>query len=102
MRKVIALAVAGLLLAGCSGASREDVAKDSCRAHVLASLKTPTTAQFTWGPVTHDGLAYTVPGAVDAQNSFGAMVRTAFSCQASDAAHAGTMSIDYVQGIDGP
>lgn len=47
---------------------------------VRGSLKSPATADFNGADrrVTHEGCAYTVRGTVDAQNSFGALLRSSY------------------------
>jgi hypothetical protein len=47
---------------------------------VRANLKSPSTADFSEADrrVTHDGCEYTVRGTVDAQNSFGALLRSSY------------------------
>ena len=43
-------------------------------------LKAPSTAEFEWNPTTNRiGDSWTVSGYVDAQNSFGAMIRSNYS-----------------------
>lgn len=63
---------------------QQSEAKWQCRQFVERSLKAPATADFqnyreftAWG--TDDG-PYGVKGYVDAQNSFGAKLRTEFTC----------------------
>lgn len=59
-------------------------AKYACREAVERKLKAPTTAKFPYYQqfsAYRDGDGYSVSGYVDAQNSFGAMIRTSFSCQ---------------------
>lgn len=49
---------------------------------VKGSLKAPSTAEFckiTEATITHEGDVYTVKGWVDAENSFGAMIRQNFT-----------------------
>lgn len=48
-------------------------------------LKAPSTAKFSGVTVTSDGDVYTVAGSVDAQNTFGAMIRSSFTCVVRDA-----------------
>ena len=47
---------------------------------VRGSLKSPATADFSGADrrVAHEGCAYTVRGTVDAQNSFGALLRSSY------------------------
>ncbi len=66
-------------------ATRRMEAKLECRSYVESTLKSPSTAEF---PFTTDFTAvgegkgpYIVNGWVDAQNSFGAMLRTHFTCE---------------------
>lgn len=47
-------------------------------------LKAPSTADFSDVQVTSSGHVYTVTGNVDAQNSFGAKVRSTFTCIVQD------------------
>lgn len=51
-----------------------------CEDFVKDRLKAPTTAEFETA-VTGGGGTYTVTGAVDAENSFGAKVRNQFTCR---------------------
>lgn len=48
-------------------------------------LKAPSTAEFSGVTVASSGEVYTVTGSVDAQNSFGAMIRSSFTCVVRDA-----------------
>jgi len=57
---------------------------DQCREAVRPKLKAPSTAQFPGGEkVESSGTTYRVFGQVDAQNSFGAMLRTDYRCVAT-------------------
>jgi len=65
-------------------AARSD-AKWACKQFVEKTLKAPSTADFqnynnfsAWG--TGDG-PFGITGYVDAQNSFGAKIRTTFTCE---------------------
>lgn len=62
-------------------------AYETCAAYTRTMLKSPASAKFP----DHDdpaitysggGDAYTITAHVDAQNSFGAMIRSNFTCQA--------------------
>lgn len=57
---------------------------DACRDAVTAQLRAPSTADFPdderYGT---SGDRYTVRGSVDAQNAFGAQIRTAWVCTAT-------------------
>jgi len=55
----------------------------ACMEQVRAVLKSPSTADFPWGPdqSTPDGRgAFTVLGHVDSHNAFGATIRTKWLC----------------------
>lgn len=55
-----------------------------CQAHVKASLKAPASAQFPGQPLSAidaGGGAYIVTATVDAQNSFGALLRNDWLCK---------------------
>lgn len=65
-------------------ADRVGTAEATCRTEVLTRLKAPSTAQFA-SASTRYGVGqtadfYTVTGEVDAQNGFGALLRTAYRC----------------------
>lgn len=56
-----------------------------CQDFVKKRLKAPATAKFS--DVNHSGGVdgeYTVTGAVDSQNSFGALIRSDFTCTVKD------------------
>lgn len=56
-------------------------AETMCQSFVRKQLKAPATAKFPKADSTKkDGATYTVAGGVDAENSFGALVRTPFTC----------------------
>ena len=54
-----------------------------CQMHAKKSLKNPSSADFPWGdqvkPLGND--EYILASYVEAENSFGATVRTEYSCQ---------------------
>lgn len=59
-------------------------ASGMCRHFVEQSLKAPKTADFpgySADSVTHSGNIFTVRSYVDAENSFGAMIRTKYICE---------------------
>jgi hypothetical protein len=62
----------------------EEVHNDAKRAceeqFIPPHLKAPATAKFSGDTVVFDGTAYQVTGSVDSQNSFGALVRSSFTC----------------------
>lgn len=62
-----------------SGPSDLD-AQSICHTFVERQLKAPSSAEFSGDRVTHSGSTWTVKGSVDAQNSFGAMLRKSYTC----------------------
>lgn len=52
----------------------------ACERYIKSQLKAPTTAKFNTQVDENSDGTYTVSGSVDAQNSFGAMIRSDFSC----------------------
>lgn len=57
--------------------------KVSCREWVKEKLKAPASADFSSETTSYSSGRYTVTGLVDAQNSFGAQVRSSFTCVAT-------------------
>lgn len=57
-------------------------AERMCREHVTNQLKAPSTAKFGDIRTRGFGSEYTVTGWVDAENSFGATLRTRWECTA--------------------
>jgi len=56
-------------------------AKRACQEKFIADrLKAPATAKYSDVTVSGAAGSYTVAGAVDSQNSFGALVRSSFTC----------------------
>ena len=55
-------------------------AEMGCKDQVEARLKAPSTAKFSDVSVKGIGGEFTVTGSVDSENSFGAMIRSEFSC----------------------
>jgi hypothetical protein len=56
-------------------------ARNICEDWVREQLKSPSSADFNDGSVTGAGAGpYTITGTVDAQNSFGAMLRSDWTC----------------------
>jgi hypothetical protein len=51
-----------------------------CQDRVRAALKSPSTASFQVPTVTGSSPNWTISGTVDSQNSFGATLRTSYSC----------------------
>ena len=96
----VALIVTGVVIsvifATCSGGGsgsspktpdklNEWSAQIACQDTVKDRLKAPATAQFdNWTRSANADGTYTITGTVDSQNSFGAMLRSKFSCQVRD------------------
>lgn len=57
--------------------------KIACRDWVTASLKSPSSADFSGESVTYVGSTYVVLGSVDSENGFGAMIRNTYRCEAT-------------------
>jgi hypothetical protein len=58
----------------------------ACEGFVKDRLKAPSTAKFSAESATDNGdKTWTVTGSVDAQNSFGAALRSSFTCMLRDA-----------------
>lgn len=55
-------------------------AESTCKEWVRDRLKSPATARFSGVETTGGRSTYDVSGAVDSENSFGALVRTAWTC----------------------
>ncbi len=68
-----------------SSDSDEETARAMCQKFVTDQLRAPATAKFSWPEDTrvhHDNFrVWSVVGFVDAQNGFGAMIRSDFSCK---------------------
>lgn len=93
---VVIAAVAGFILLGVIAnlnkgevvPSTEQLSRSAyseCKYAVEGYLKAPSTADFPWydpSYVSASGNKYTVSAYVDAQNSFGAMVRSVWTCTA--------------------
>ena len=78
-----ALAVIG----GASGGSGDGgdqgaYVKLACHDWVKDRLKSPSSAKFSGDTIKRTGNTYVVTGAVDSQNSFGAMIRNRYQCEA--------------------
>lgn len=59
-----------------------DTARAYCRTLVEEQLKAPSTADYPFaGSAQRSGDDWTVSGSVDSQNSFGAKVRSSYTCQ---------------------
>jgi len=91
MRSIAIAALAALTLAACGtgkAAAPATPAPDptkaasaACRAEVVKQLKAPATARWSGETVVVGGPDPRVQGYVDAQNSFGALLRLTYSCR---------------------
>lgn len=92
---LLAAVVPVLLIGGCfafinsgddgdsSASNDRAIAIQMCRDSVRRQLKAPSGAKFSGETVvSQSGNVYTIRGAVDSENSFGAKIRTPYSCQA--------------------
>lgn len=65
----------------------EGMARVLCERSVKDQLKAPSTAKFDMPDISSrkvaSGIEVTVRGSVDAQNSFGAMIRNRYTCEAT-------------------
>ena len=102
----IAIAV-GILLLGSmiygaftsGGSDRSVEAKSACHQTVRSNLKAPSTAKFSSTVAGHNTRAndYLVTGTVDAQNSFGAMVRSEFQCVVVTSGSTPRVTLQYLR-----
>lgn len=86
---IIGLCVVAVMFSGnrkTSGAKLDEWgAQVSCEDAVSNMLKAPATAKFdNWVRNANGDGSFTVTGTVDSQNSFGAMLRSQFSCKVRD------------------
>ncbi|ULJ61041.1 J domain-containing protein [Wielerella bovis] len=86
---IIGLCVVAVMFSGngkTSGAKLDEWgAQVSCEDAVSNMLKAPTTAKFdNWVRTPNGDGSFMVTGTVDSQNSFGAMLRSQFSCKVRD------------------
>lgn len=72
--------VLALMFAGGGGNEQRDVTT-ACEQAVKARLKAPASADFDTSATESSPDRWTVSGSVDAQNSFGAKIRSSFSCR---------------------
>lgn len=85
---VLALIFGGVMSSCMANAGKQDTtnlgdgghAKIACRGMVQDKLKAPSTADFSNESVSGSGTSWTVSGSVDAQNSFGAKIRSSYTC----------------------
>lgn len=84
---VLLTATTFLALAGCGSSGPDEIgAKIACEDFVQKSLKAPSTADFpSYSSYTATGgpEVWTVNGYVDAENGFGAKIRTDWKCMVS-------------------
>jgi hypothetical protein len=80
----VALVVACLAKGFSDGGNPEVDARIACQDWVKEQLKAPATADFSDIEISVDGDVYTVVGAVDAENSFGAKIRNHWTCETQD------------------
>lgn len=83
---------AELAAAGPDGAD----ARFYCEREVESLLKAPTTAEFS-STASASGSPYTVSGTVDAENSFGAMLRSEFRCTVEFLGNQHRVTVDYFE-----
>ena len=85
MRTRAGLLMAGcLLLAACSADVGVGDAYQACERAVETQLVSPGSADFSGAlgsDISENGGSYTVIGYVDSENSFGASLRSDFTCQ---------------------
>lgn len=75
------------LLTGSSEVDDEvnrDTAIGACHKSVQKQLKSPSSAQFSSETATETDGLWSISGMVDADNSFGAALRTTWTCEATD------------------
>jgi hypothetical protein len=72
---------------------REVQAKIACEDRVKDLLKAPSTASFSGWSTRGSGATYTVDGSVDAENSFGANIRSDFQCTVTFAGDRATVTV---------
>lgn len=65
-----------------SGEDLSSQAKEVCRNSVKDQLKAPATAQFSDEQASGVGDTWAVTGSVDSENSFGALIRNTYTCDA--------------------
>lgn len=73
------------------------VAARECEKQVEKLLKAPATANFDLTAVADPGAGFVVTGTVDAQNSFGAMIRNDVKCSVRFEGPISYTRVDYIQ-----
>lgn len=76
------------------GANDDFIATQQCEKAVKEQLKAPATAQFNSS--AEGGGPWTVIGTVDAENSFGANVRSDFQCTVRISGDTANVTVDYL------
>lgn len=69
---------------------RQSAAVEACRESVRAQLKSPGSASFSGEQYRETNDVYSITGQVDAENSFGASLRSDFTCVAEPVGDGGT------------
>lgn len=85
---VLSLVIGGIMSSCVANAGKVDPAtlgdgahaKVACRGMVQDKLKAPSTANFSGEGASGSGNSWTVTGSVDSQNSFGAQIRSSYTC----------------------
>lgn len=103
MKRTIIAACAALVITGaCTQATQADKSFDAehaCNEFVTRQLKSPSTAHFPSDTSSHVDTAWTVSGAVDSQNGFGAELRSRFTCTMTDTGTQWRLdNLDFVDG----
>lgn len=82
---VVALGIILAILGVGSGDAGPDEwgARDVCEQSVREQLRSPSSASFGGHETTQDGSEFEVTGHVDAENAFGASIRTRWICTAT-------------------
>jgi hypothetical protein len=81
------------------GGSGSGAAKGACHSRVESGLKAPSTARFSSTVSKHDTRDndFLVEGTVDAQNSFGATVRSSFQCVVDTSGSSPRVTLNYLR-----
>jgi hypothetical protein len=70
-----------------------------CKDFVKRQLKAPATAEFGTPDVTGSAGTYSSTGTVDAENSFGAKLRSTYTCQVHEASDRKNWVLDSLTGL---
>lgn len=90
----VTITLVALTVIGIAPWSGKQQAIHACEDAMTAGLKSPTTAKYVNVSASSTAGGWDVIGQVDAQNGFGAMVRTTWECSASNQAGRWTARID--------